>query len=114
MGSATMRSTSTGLALVLAAVAAGACAKPPPLTEPANRKFSATAPDSFDVVMATSKGDITLRAHRAWAPRGVDRFYNLVQGRYFDGIAFFRVVRDFVAQFGLHGDPAVAAAWEER
>lgn len=103
-----------GLPLALAALAAGACAKPPPLTEPTNPKFAGSAPDSFDVLMETSKGPLTVRVHRDWAPRGADRFYGLVRGRYFDGVAFFRVIRGFVAQFGLHGDPAVAAAWEKR
>ena len=55
-----------------------------------------------------------MRVHRDWAPHGADRFHALVQGRYFDGLAFFRVVRGFVAQFGLHGDTAVTRAWDSR
>lgn len=101
--------------LALAALAlASACAKPPALVDAANPRFAETAPDSFDVLMNTTKGPITVRVHRAWAPRGADRFYSLVKGRYYDGVAFFRVVRQFVAQFGLHGDPAVNAAWDPR
>jgi peptidyl-prolyl cis-trans isomerase A (cyclophilin A) len=55
-----------------------------------------------------------VRVHRDWAPHGADRFYSLVQARFFDGVAFFRVIRGFVAQFGLHGTPAVAQVWEKR
>ena len=102
------------LALALGALAAGACSKPPPLTEPGDARFAAPAPDSFDVELVTTKGPVTIRVHRDWAPHGVDRFYGLVQGRYFDGLAFFRVVRGFVAQFGLHGDTLVSRAWEGR
>jgi peptidyl-prolyl cis-trans isomerase A (cyclophilin A) len=107
------RAAALGLAGALVTLAV-ACAKPPPLTEPGDARFSAAAPDSFDVEMVTTKGPLTLRVHRAWAPNGADRFHALVQGRYFDGLAFFRVVRGFVAQFGLHGDTAVSAAWQSR
>ena len=56
---------------------------------------------------------------RARAPglgtaRGADRFHALVRGGFYDGQAFFHVIRGFVAQFGLHGDTAVAEAWRER
>jgi cyclophilin family peptidyl-prolyl cis-trans isomerase len=108
-----MRSAFVGLVLLLVALAT-ACAKPPPLTEPGDARFLGPAPDSFDVEFVTTKGPLTVRVHRDWAPHGADRFYGLVQGRYFNGLAFHRVVRGFVAQFGLHGDTAVSAAWANR
>ena len=52
-----------------------------------------------------------MTVHRAWSPRGADRFYNLVQAHFFDGVTFFRVVKGFVAQFGISPDPAVSKAW---
>jgi peptidyl-prolyl cis-trans isomerase A (cyclophilin A) len=49
--------------------------------------------------------------HRAWAPHGADRFYNLVKNGFFDNARFFRAIPDFMVQFGIHGDPAVSAVW---
>ena len=49
--------------------------------------------------------------NRAWAPNGADRFYNLVKSGFYDGQRFFRVVKGFVVQWGIAGDPATAAAW---
>lgn len=72
-----------------------------------------TAPNVFRVRFETSKGPFVVEAHRDWAPRGVDRFYQLVQSEYFDNVRFFRVVSSFMAQFGMHGDPKVNAAWEK-
>ncbi len=72
---------------------------------------NAQAPASFKVKFTTTKGDFTLEVNRDWAPLGADRFYNLVQAGFFTDIAFFRVIDGFMAQFGIHGDPAVAAAW---
>jgi len=71
------------------------------------------APNEFLVRFETSKGPFTLEVHRDWAPRGVDRLYNLVRSQYFDNVRFFRVVSSFMAQFGMHGDPKVNAAWDK-
>lgn len=72
---------------------------------------TAKAPASFKVKFTTTKGDFTLEVNRDWSPLGADRFYNLVQAGFFADVAFFRVIDGFMAQFGIHGDPAVAAAW---
>src|SRR5688500_18267378 len=82
------------------------------LTRPDPAALSAPAPDSFRVAVETSKGNFTIVARRDWAPRGVDRFYHLVQLGFYDEARFFRVLRGFMAQFGLHGDPRVNAAWD--
>ena len=73
---------------------------------------SAEAPSTFKVRFETSKGSFILEAHRAWAPKGVDRLYSLVKSGFFDNTRFFRTVTGFMVQFGVHGDPAVNAAWE--
>ena len=72
---------------------------------------TATAPAVYKVKMSTTKGDFTIEVHRDWAPLGADRFYNLVKLGYFTDVAFFRVVKGFMVQFGIHGDPAVNKAW---
>lgn len=70
------------------------------------------APAVFRARFETSKGPFTIEVRRAWAPLGADRFYQLVSSGYFDNTRFFRVLPSFMAQFGIHGDPAVNTAWE--
>lgn len=82
-----------------------------PLTDPTDARFLTVAPDSFDVDMVTTKGAMVIRVRRNWSPLGVDRFYALVRNQYFDSVAFHRTIRNFVAQFGIHGDTAVSRAW---
>lgn len=72
------------------------------------------APDRFRVVLETTKGAIEIDCHRDWSPNGADRFYTLVKRGYFTDVAFFRVIEGFMAQGGMHGDPAVNAAWRQR
>lgn len=88
-------------------------ARPPanPLLQP--RSFNETAPERYQVRLVTSKGDILVSVTREWAPLAADRFYNLVKAGYYDGIAFHRVLDGFIAEFGIHGDPWVNAAWRQ-
>ena len=81
---------------------------------PENPALLQTAPATFRVRLDTTKGPIVIEAHRDWAPRGADRFYELVSARYFDDNRFFRVVKGQWAQFGINGDPAVAKQWRTR
>ncbi len=71
------------------------------------------APAVFSVKFTTTKGDFVVGVTRAWSPRGADRFYNLVKYHYFDGVAFFRVLPGFVAQFGISPNPDIAKVWED-
>ena len=73
-----------------------------------------TAPDVFQARFETSKGDFVVEVHREWSPNGADRFYNLVANGFYDDVRFFRVIAGFMAQFGMHGDSAVTAAWRSQ
>ena len=68
----------------------------------------------YKVNFDTSKGSFVIEVHRDWAPIGADRFYNLVKNGFYDDVRFFRVVPNFMAQFGMNGDPAVTKVWSER
>ncbi len=85
-----------------AAASAGAAAAP------------GAAPDSFRVAFVTSRGPFTVEVTRALAPRGADRFYQLVSSGFYTGARFFRVVPGFVVQFGMNADPKVNAEWTTR
>jgi peptidyl-prolyl cis-trans isomerase A (cyclophilin A) len=71
------------------------------------------APETYQVKFDTTRGEFTVTVTRAWSPLGADRFYNLVKHHYFDNARFFRVLPNFVVQFGLSANPAVNAAWEK-
>lgn len=71
------------------------------------------APDEFQVKFTTTKGDFVVKVTRGWAPLGVDRFYTLVKHHYFDNASFFRVVPNFVVQFGMSAFPPVTKAWSK-
>jgi peptidyl-prolyl cis-trans isomerase A (cyclophilin A) len=97
------------------ATAKPATAKPaavnPALRTPA--KLKETAPATFRANFDTSVGPFVVEVTRAWAPNGADRFYNLVKYGYFDGARFFRVIPNFMVQFGIHGDPKLNSVWRE-
>jgi peptidyl-prolyl cis-trans isomerase A (cyclophilin A) len=111
-------STPRSIVVLLSCVAAVACVQRggtrSPLLDPDSAELARQAPDSFRVRFETSRGPFVMQAVRAWAPHGVDRFHYLVRNGFYDGVRFFRVVPGFVAQFGIHGDPAVSAVWRER
>jgi peptidyl-prolyl cis-trans isomerase A (cyclophilin A) len=69
------------------------------------------APEKFRAKFTTSKGDFVIEVTRAWAPNGADRFYNLVRNGYYNDCRFFRVISDFMVQFGINGDPSLNQVW---
>jgi peptidyl-prolyl cis-trans isomerase A (cyclophilin A) len=69
------------------------------------------APATYNARFDTSIGAFVVQVHRDWAPKGADRFYNLVKYGYYDGGRFFRVLPGFMVQFGINGDPSIQSAW---
>lgn len=96
-------------AWALAGLAAPAQAQSATLANPA--ALTEQAPATFKAKFETSKGAFVVQVTRAWAPRGADRFYNLVKNGFYDDLRFFRVVPDFMVQFGINGNPAVQSHW---
>ncbi len=92
----------------MAALALAGCSKQPS-RPPADERSA----DSYKAKFETSKGDFTVTVTRQWAPIGADRFYTLVKSGFFDGARFFRMVPQFVVQFGIAGDPEVNARWRD-
>src|SRR5437870_5909270 len=115
-------SVTTALALTAFSVAATAAVSAQTAANPNIEKLrnpsqlTEKAPDVYRARFDTTKGAFTIEVRRDWAPNGADRFYNLVKNGFFDDTRFFRVVRvpnDFMVQFGIHGNPAVQAAWRD-
>ncbi len=102
----------TAAGVMLASVlAAGQAANPntAKLMNPAS--LTEQAPPTYTVNLNTTKGAIVILVHRDWAPIAADRFYNLVKNGFYDEARFFRVVPNFMVQFGMNANPAVTKAW---
>lgn len=72
------------------------------------------APDTFIARFETTQGNFDIEAKREWSPNGVDRLYQLIKNEYYQDVAIFRVVPNFVAQFGIHTDTLINNAWQKR
>jgi cyclophilin family peptidyl-prolyl cis-trans isomerase len=81
------------------------------LLDPSRPFWSTHAPPTVTADIETSRGIVTIELNRAWAPVGVDHFYNLARAGYYDDSRIFRVIFGFIAQFGIAGDPAIANVW---
>lgn len=114
-----------GLVAMAALSACGSdpCDGPPPpsdvapghiLLDPGADQLKRLPPDTFDVRIVTTRGDVVVRIHRDWAPMGVYRFYNLARNGFYDGSRFFRVLPGFAAQFGMSGRPAIDRVWHDQ
>ena len=93
-----------------AAPAPAAAKKFAGLSDPS--KATAKAPAKFKAKFATTAGDFTIEVTREWSPLGADRFYNMIEVGFFEDVAIFRAIEGFMAQFGIHGDPAISKNWK--
>ncbi len=84
------------------------------LRDPTRPFWRSKAPDSVQLDIETSRGVITVELIRAWAPAGVDRFYNLARAGFYDDTRFFRVLWGYIAQFGIAADPGIDVRWRRR
>jgi len=84
------------------------------LTNPELAVWREQSPRVFRAAFNTSRGRFVVEVHRDWAPRGADRFYNLVRNGFFDDSRFFRVRAGFIVQFGIAGEPTIASAWRNQ
>jgi homoserine O-acetyltransferase len=85
---------------------------PEVLLDTADPAWTQRAPRRFKARFLTTEGAFTIDVHRDWAPRGADRFYQLVQQGFYNGVHINRVMSGYIAQFGLSPFPAVTAAWK--
>ena len=83
------------------------------LADPQLKENHLSAPEYFKVKFICSNGEFIVESRREWAPHGVDRFYNLVKNGYYNGVPFFRVVPNFIVQFGIHVEQSVDSAWDK-
>jgi peptidyl-prolyl cis-trans isomerase A (cyclophilin A) len=54
-----------------------------------------------------NKGEFILQMEPTWAPIGVERVIELTTLQFWNGCRFFRVLPDFMAQFGIAADPSL-------
>ncbi len=105
--------TKAALAAVLAAAIISGVASAsggPSLLDPAS--LHAKAPATFKARFTTTKGTFVVKVTRNWAPKGADRFYNLVKNHFYDNQPLFRVWPRYIVQWGISMTPAIAKAWQ--
>lgn len=76
---------------------------------------SSAAPESYEVTFETdvkaSPSSIVVAVNRSLAPIGADNFYACINDGFYNNSAFFRVVPNFVVQFGISGSKEENQKW---
>jgi cyclophilin family peptidyl-prolyl cis-trans isomerase len=86
--------------LIAGAASAQAPAAPQPAPAPAAAATEAAPAPAPRVLMRTSLGDITIELAPDKAPKSVENFLAYVQGKFYDGTVFHRVIDNFMVQGG--------------
>ncbi|HNP32987.1 MAG TPA: peptidylprolyl isomerase [Flavobacterium sp.] len=71
-----------------------------------------TAPSTYTARFETSKGNFDIEITRKWSPAAADRLYQALTHHFYDNQYFYRVVPNFVVQFG-NIDTIVYKKWEK-
>ncbi|MFT3844607.1 MAG: peptidylprolyl isomerase [Lacibacter sp.] len=70
------------------------------------------APETFKAEFVTTKGNFTVEVYKQWSPLGADRFYQLIRSGYYNNSIIFRVVKDYLVQFGVSEDKQKNIFWQ--
>ena len=70
------------------------------------------APDTFKAEFVTTKGNFIVEVYRNWSPLGADRFYQLIKTGYYNNTIVFRVVKDYLVQFGVSENKPKNIFWQ--
>lgn len=71
-----------------------------------------SSPPTFTARFETSKGNFDIEVTRAWSPQAADRLHQLLVHHFYDNTLFYRVVPNFVVQFG-NIDTTVTKKWDK-
>ena len=71
-------------------------------------------PDTARAEFKTTKGSFTVEFYRQWSPLGADRFYQLIKSGYYNNSIIFRVVKDFLVQFGVSEEKPKNIFWQNK
>eukprot|EP00930_Biecheleria_cincta_P038697 TRINITY_DN2657_c0_g2_i1.p1 TRINITY_DN2657_c0_g2~~TRINITY_DN2657_c0_g2_i1.p1 ORF type:complete len:242 (-),score=47.85 TRINITY_DN2657_c0_g2_i1:408-1070(-) len=81
----------------------------------ATKPWDATFHVDLDGQPGGEQESFTVRVHPEWAPEGAKRFQDIVgTPSVLSGARFFRVVPNFMVQFGIPGNPEVASEWHAK
>lgn len=71
------------------------------------------APETFQARFETTKGNFEVEFNRELSPLAVDRIYQQLRHHFYDNVLFYRVVPNFVAQFGSMDSTKTAYTWDQ-
>lgn len=72
------------------------------------------APSSFKAGFETTKGALVIEFNREWSPLAVDRVYQLINSGFYEDAPIYRVVENYVAQFGISNDSTKNSFWRKK
>lgn len=71
-------------------------------------------PGHYKIKFTTTKGVFVVEVANGWSPHGSDRLYVLVKSGFYNNSAVFRVVKNFVCQFGIASTPSQDEQWRTK
>lgn len=69
------------------------------------------SPETFTARFETTKGNFEIKFERKFSPAAVDRAYQLISHGYYDNAIFYRVLPQYLAQFG-NTNTEIAQQWQ--
>jgi peptidyl-prolyl cis-trans isomerase A (cyclophilin A) len=79
-------------------------------SEPGARRFAMILKN----LVGGESGRVVFETRPSWAPLGVAQFHELIGANFYNDCRFFRVLTNFMVQFGINGDPTKQSEWRTR